>query len=63
LLATINTDDPGISNIDIKHEFEVAAPIAGLDLKLSALAQRNALQIAFLSESDKKLLIESKHRS
>ena len=30
LLATINTDDPGISGIDLAHELDIAAPAAGL---------------------------------
>ncbi len=30
LLATINTDDPGISAIDLHYEYDVAAPLAGL---------------------------------
>ena len=30
LLASINTDDPVISGIDLYHEFTVAAPAAGI---------------------------------
>ena len=30
LLATINTDDPAISGINLPHEYTVAAPQAGL---------------------------------
>src|SRR5436190_5361611 len=30
LVCSINTDDPGLSAIDLRHEFEVAAPAAGL---------------------------------
>ena len=30
LLASINTDDPGVSAIDLRHEYEVAALEAGL---------------------------------
>ena len=33
LLATINTDDPGISPVTLRDEFEIAAPKAGLTLK------------------------------
>jgi adenosine deaminase len=46
LLATINTDDPGISGITLDHEFEIAAPQAGLTADLVALAQKNAVRIA-----------------
>jgi adenosine deaminase len=56
LLATLNTDDPGISAIDLSHEYKVAAPAAGLDFKLIAQAQRNALDIAFLSTKEKEAL-------
>jgi len=47
LLATINTDDPGISGITLDHELEVAAPHAGLTAEHIALAQKNAAQIAW----------------
>jgi adenosine deaminase len=47
LLATINTDDPGISGIDLAHEYEVAAPAAGLSAEQIAQARWNAAEIAF----------------
>jgi len=47
LLATINTDDPGISGIDLAHEYEVAAPAAGLSPEQIAQARRNAAKLAF----------------
>ena len=47
LLATINTDDPGISNIDLAYEYNVAAPKAGLTPEQIRQAQRNAAEIAF----------------
>ncbi len=53
LLATINTDDPVISGIDLRHEFEVAAPASGLTPAEIAQAQRNAVEIAFLSPAEK----------
>ncbi len=56
LLATINTDDPGISNIDLKHEFEIAAPAAGLGPTDTSKAQRNAWKLAFLAEGDRRSL-------
>jgi adenosine deaminase len=60
LLATINTDDPGISGIDLKHEYEVAAPAAGLTQAQIRQAQRNSLQVAFLSEAEKGDLASKK---
>jgi adenosine deaminase len=60
VLATINTDDPGISNIDLAHEFTKAAPEAGLTDKQIQQAQRNALSIAFLSKDEKQKLLAKK---
>jgi adenosine deaminase len=60
LLATINTDDPVISAIDLRHEFEVAAPAAGLSPAEIAQAQKNALEIAFLSPAEKAGVINAK---
>lgn len=59
-LATINTDDPGVSNIDLRYEFEVAAPAAGLTPTLTHQAQRNAVEIAFLSPAEKQALLSAK---
>lgn len=53
LLATLNTDDPTISGIDLAYEYDIAAPRAGLDLELVRLAQDHAVEIAFLDESSK----------
>ena len=59
VLATLNTDDPGISGIDLHHEYEIAAPAAGLSLEMIHQAQRNALDAAFLSPHDKQILLDS----
>ncbi len=56
LLASINTDDPGVSAIDLRHEFEIAAPAAGLSQNEIRQAQINALETAFLSKEDKAAL-------
>jgi len=58
LLATINTDDPGISNIDLPYEFNVAAPAAGLTDADTRKAQENALKIAFLNGLEKQALMQ-----
>jgi adenosine deaminase len=60
ILASINTDDPAISNIDLKHEYEVAAPAAGLTPKQIQQAQHNALSIAFLPSEEKEFLLAKK---
>jgi len=56
LLATINTDDPGISGITLAYEYEVAAPAAGLSPTQIRQAQRNAVEVAFLSPAEKEAL-------
>lgn len=58
LLATINSDDPGISNIDLPYEFNIAAKEAGLSEIDSRKAQNNALEIAFLSDEERNSLID-----
>lgn len=58
--VSINTDDPGISGIDMAHEYNVAAPAAGLTREQIHQAQRNALAIAFLSAEEKARLRQRK---
>ncbi len=58
ILATINTDDPGISDIDLRYEYEYAAKKAGLSKSQINQAQQNALKIAFLSNQDKQELLD-----
>jgi adenosine deaminase len=60
LLATINTDDPGISPVTLKEEFEVAIRYAGLNAEDTRKAQENALEIAFLSDDEKADLLKKK---
>jgi adenosine deaminase len=60
LLATLNTDDPGISAIDLRYEYDVAAPQAGLSDPMIRQAQRNALTTAFLSPAEKDALLQKK---
>ncbi len=57
--ATINTDDPGISAIDLRYEYEIAAPAAGLSTNQIHQAQRNAVEVSFLSEDEKTALFNS----
>jgi adenosine deaminase len=60
LLATINTDDPGISGVDLRSEYEVAAPAAGLTAEHTHQAQRNSLTVAFLSADERDALVAQK---
>jgi adenosine deaminase len=61
LLATINTDDPVVSGIDLRHEYTVAAPAAGLGPAEITLARRHALEIAFLDATEKAALLARRH--
>ncbi|PWC12684.1 adenosine deaminase [Brenneria roseae subsp. americana] len=54
--ATINTDDPAVQGIEIRHEYEIAAPLAGLSARETRQAQENGLNIAFLGEQEKQQL-------
>jgi adenosine deaminase len=56
ILATINTDDPAVSNIDLPYELTTAAPAAGLTPEQICQAQRNAVEIAFLEDAEKAAL-------
>lgn len=58
ILATLNTDDPAVSGIELPFEYEKAAPNAGLTLKQITQLQENGLEIAFLSDSEKSALKE-----
>lgn len=60
LLASINTDDPGVSAIDLPYEFEVAAPGAGLTSDQIRKAQANAVETAFLSQDAREQLRKKK---
>lgn len=60
ILVNINTDDPGISGIDLAYEYNVAAPAAGLCRTQIHQAQMNALTMALLSDQEKLTLIEKK---
>ncbi|PAR30782.1 adenosine deaminase, partial [Vibrio metoecus] len=57
ILACINTDDPAVEGIELPYEYEVAAPQAGLSQQQIRQAQINGLELAFLSDSDKKALL------
>lgn len=60
LLATLNTDDPGVSGIDLPYEYNLAAPAAGLTRTQIHQAQRNALRVAYLSDEERQALVARK---
>lgn len=49
----LNTDDPGISAIDIGHEYNIAAPAVGLTGEQIQQSQLAGLEMAFLSAEEK----------
>ena len=49
----LSTDDPGISAIDISHEYEIAAPAVGLTREQTHQSQLDGLAMAFLSAEEK----------
>lgn len=63
LLVTLNTDDPGISGIDLAHEYNHAAPAAGLTPGQIRQAQRNGVEVAFLSPAEKSALYAQKRQT
>jgi adenosine deaminase len=56
ILFTLNTDDPGISGIDLAYEYNVAAPAAGFSPEQIRRLQDNAVEAAFLAEEQKQAL-------
>lgn len=60
ILVGLNTDDPGVSAIDIGHEYVVAAKKMGLSDGELAQLQRNGVEMAFLSDNEKRALYLAK---
>ena len=58
LLVSLNTDDPGVSDIEIEHEYTVAAKAIGLDAMQLKTLQENGLKQAYLSSQEKQQLID-----
>jgi len=63
ILACINTDDPAVEGIELKHEYAIAASQVGLTQKEIQQAQLNGLNTAFLSRNERiELLEKAKNR-
>lgn len=58
IIASLNTDDPAVQGVDIIHEYTIAAPAAGLTREQIRQAQINGLEMAFLSNEEKRTLRE-----
>ncbi|MCP6133885.1 adenosine deaminase, partial [Klebsiella pneumoniae] len=52
VLASLNTDDPAVQGVDIIHEYNIAAPQAGLSREQIRQAQINGLELAFLTPEE-----------
>lgn len=59
MAVTLNTDDPGISDITLAHEYNVAAKVIGLDSDALYQIQENGIRQAFLTDSDKASLFRA----
>lgn len=56
--ACLNTDDPAVQGIEIKHEYTVAQQVLKLSDKEISQLQKNAIEVCFLSANDKKALLQ-----
>lgn len=52
----LNTDDPAVQGIELRHEYHNAAHKAGLTVQQRHQYQRHALEMAFLSSTEKAAL-------
>ncbi|HIC89948.1 MAG TPA: adenosine deaminase [Anaerolineae bacterium] len=57
LLVTLNTDDPGVSGIDLAHEYHIAETELGLTPPELHRLQENAIQVAFLTDEERVELL------
>lgn len=57
VLVCLNTDDPAVSNIDIKHEYKVAKEVIGLSEEQLIQVQKNGVAASFLSDEKKQELL------
>ncbi|WP_416041832.1 adenosine deaminase [Edwardsiella ictaluri] len=60
IIANLNTDDPAVEGIELRHEYQTAAPEAGLSAEQIRQAQYNGLSMAFLSPAEKQVLRDAK---
>jgi adenosine deaminase len=57
LLVTLNTDDPGVSGIEIANEYALAHEVVGLSSEQLAQIQLNGVQASFATSELKNLLL------
>lgn len=61
--ACLNTDDPAVQGIEIKHEYELAQQVLKLNDDEISQLQKNAIDVCFLSDTEKKALVKSQKES
>jgi adenosine deaminase len=59
IVVTLNTDDPGVSGIEIADEYKLAREVVGLSTEQLKQIQLNGVEVAFTSSSVKSELLKS----
>lgn len=57
IVVTLNTDDPGVSGIEIGDEYRLAKEVVGLSAEQLAQIQLNGVEVAFAGDSVKRELL------
>jgi len=57
IVVTLNTDDPGVSGIEIADEYKLAREVVGLSTEQLAQIQLNGVDVAFAENSVKRELL------
>jgi adenosine deaminase len=57
IVVTLNTDDPGVSGIEIADEYKLAREVVGLSVAQLAQIQLNGVEVAFAPDSLKAELL------
>jgi adenosine deaminase len=60
IVVTLNTDDPGVSGIEIAHEYKLAREVVGLSAEQLAQIQLNGVDVAFATDSVKRGLLKQR---
>lgn len=56
----LNTDDPAVEGIELRHEFDIAKNVLGLTNQQLDLLQMNAVHASFLTNLEKQVLLQKK---
>lgn len=57
IVVTLNTDDPGVSGIEIADEYTLASEVVGLSSEQLAQIQLNGVEVAFAADDVKRELL------